>query len=230
MTNEVGSGICMSVPVIAIDGPSGSGKGAVSQAIACRLGWHYMDSGAVYRVLGHLARDRQVNLEDIGQLLDLIQCLDIAFTDGEVLLKGIVVEDVIRTEQAGKAASIVAQIPQVREKLLVWQRDQARMPGLVAEGRDMASVVFPNADCKIFLTASVEERAKRRFKQLKDKGFDVTLSALSRTIDERDERDRNRAASPLKAVDDALILDTSDLEVEEVVATILKEADRCRGT
>lgn len=220
----------MSVPVIAIDGPSGSGKGAVSQAVACRLGWHYMDSGAVYRVLGHLARDRQVGFEDTGQLLGLIPDLDIVFSNGEVLLNGTVMEDVIRTEQAGTAASIVAQIPQVRERLLVWQRNQARMPGLVAEGRDMTSVVFPHADCKIFLTASVEERAKRRFNQLRDKGFDVTLAALYKTINERDGRDRNRAISPLKAVDDALVLDTSHLGVEEVVEKILQEADKKYGS
>lgn len=219
----------MEVPIIAIDGPSGSGKGAVSQAVAHRLGWHYMDSGAVYRVLGYLARERQVDPENVDQLLDLAQHLDIVFDKGEVVLNGVVVDDVIRTEQAGKAASIVAQIPQVRERLLVWQRNQARMPGLVAEGRDMASVVFPHADCKIFLTASVEERANRRFKQLRDKGFDVTLPALSKTISERDQRDMNRAVSPLKAVHDALVVDTSDLDVGEVVIRILQEANRKYG-
>jgi cytidylate kinase len=210
-------------PVVAIDGPSGSGKGTISAMVASELGWHYLDSGAIYRVLGYLAYTNDVAFDDEPGLVSLAKDLDMSFVDGNVLLNGEVVGDVIRTEEAGKRASMVSPIPAVRETLLVWQRSQARMPGLVADGRDMGTVVFPTANCKIFLTASARARAERRFKQLRDKGFNVNIAQLFDEITERDERDATRKVSPLKPADDAIVLDTTNLPIKDVVSRVMTE-------
>ena len=217
------------VPVLAIDGPSGSGKGTISLAVARQLGWHYLDSGALYRVLGHIATRNDIDLADEVGLTGLVDdlnddrndALEIEFLDGAVWLCGEEVGDEIRTEEAGRRASMVAPIRGVRAKLLVWQRGRAQMPGLVADGRDMGTVVFPNATCKIFLTASAQARAQRRFRQLRDKGFDVTMARLFKEISERDARDANRAVSPLKPAADAVVLDTTNLTIEVVVSQAL---------
>ena len=216
-------------PVIAIDGPSGSGKGTVSTAVASHLGWHYLDSGAVYRVLGFLAQEKGVALDDVSGLVTIAQSLDVSFRGSEVWLNGKEIRDEIRTEEAGKRASLVSPIPEVRKTLLEWQRSQAREPGLVADGRDMGSVVFPDAFLKIFLTASAESRAERRFKQLRDKGFDVNIRQLFQEITERDERDLRRKASPLKAAEDAVVLDTTDMLIDEVVGEVLGRAESLLG-
>lgn len=212
-------------PVVAIDGPSGSGKGTISAMVASELGWHYLDSGAIYRVLGYLAYTNDVAFDDEPGLVSLAKDLDMSFDDGNVLLNGEVVGDVIRTEEAGKRASMVSPIPAVRETLLVWQRSQARMPGLVADGRDMGTVVFPTANCKIFLTAGAQARAERRFKQLRDKGFNVNIAQLFDEITERDERDANRKVSPLKPADDAIVLDTTNLPIQDVVSRVMTEVN-----
>ena len=212
-------------PVVAIDGPSGSGKGTISAMVASELGWHYLDSGAIYRVLGYLAYTNDVAFDDEPGLVSLAKDLDMSFVDGNVLLNGEVVGDVIRTEEAGKRASMVSPIPAVRETLLVWQRSQARMPGLVADGRDMGTVVFPTANCKIFLTASARARAERRFKQLRDKGFNVNIAQLFDEITERDERDATRKVSPLKPADDAIVLDTTNLPIKDVVSRVMTEVN-----
>ena len=210
------------VPVITLDGPSGSGKGTVAQALASQLGWHYLESGALYRVLGLLAHRDGVAPNDVARLAALAGGLMLSFRDGAVFLGDEEIGDQIRTEQAGERASKVAPLPEVRAALLDWQRQCARPPGLVADGRDMGTVVFPGAQCKIFLTASAEARAKRRFKQLREKGFDVNIQQLVREIAERDSRDLNRSVSPLRRADDAFELDTTELAIEEVMAAIFE--------
>lgn len=214
-----------SVPVVAIDGPSGSGKGTISQILATRLGWHLLDSGALYRLVGLAARQRGVDLDDADGLARLGETMDIEFVPRVddmpgVLLGGVDVTKVLRTEESGAAASKVAAIPAVRQALLYKQHVLRRPPGLVADGRDMGTTVFPDALLKVFLTASAEVRAERRYKQLKEKGFDVNLRQLLDEIRERDARDAGRTASPLKPAVDAHILDTSDLSISEVVDRI----------
>jgi len=209
------------VPVLTIDGPSGSGKGTVSQRVAEKLGWHYLDSGALYRVLGLLASREQIELSDESALSALVQNLDLAFENGQIWLAGEVVDAEVRTEQAGNRASKLAVLCGVRESLLEWQRNCAKLPGLVADGRDMGTVVFPYARCKIFLTAAPQERAKRRLKQLRDKGFNVSISPLLREIEERDVRDVSRAVSPLRPADNAACLDTTGLAIDQVVAIVI---------
>lgn len=212
-------------PVLAIDGPSGSGKGTISRRVAARLGWHLLDSGALYRLVGLAAGRHGVALDDQERLAALARDLDVAFESAgdepRVLLEGDDVSDAIRTEQAGDAASRVAAVPAVRTALLDRQRAFRRLPGLVADGRDMGSVVFPDAELKVFLTASPEERAKRRYKQLKEKGFGGSLSALSEEIAERDRRDASRAVAPLKPTDDAELLDTTGLSIDAVVERVM---------
>lgn len=213
------------IPVVAVDGPSGSGKGTVGQLLANRLGWHFLDSGALYRVVGLAAREAGVDLDDMALLAGVARDLDVTFrprADGSVavLLGGRDVSDVLRTEESGSAASRVAAVPAVRQALLQKQRELRRPPGLVADGRDMGTTVFPDAIVKVFLTASPEVRAERRYKQLKVKGFDVNLPRLLDEIRERDARDAARAASPLKPAADAHLLDTSDLSISEVVDRI----------
>lgn len=208
--------------VITIDGPSGSGKGTISILLAERLGWHFLDSGAIYRALGIAALARGVPLDQGPALSELAGSLDLVFLDGRILLDSRDVSDEIRTEASGAAASRVAVIPQVREALLGWQRDYAREPGLVADGRDMGSVVFPHAEVKIFLTAAPDERARRRYNQLKQKGFDVNLRNLISEIEARDLRDRSRVVAPLKAPAAALEVDSTGLSIDEVFARVLE--------
>ena len=214
-----------SSPVIAIDGPSGSGKGTISRLVAERLGFHLLDSGALYRLLGLAAGRHGIPLDDEAAVASLASRLDVEFRgEGEktkVFIEGSDVTDEIRTETSGSAASQVASLPAVREALLQRQRDFRRAPGLVADGRDMGSVVFPRAPVKVFLTASPEERAQRRYKQLKEKGLSVSLSALSREIAERDRRDASRAVAPLKPAADAELVDTTGIGIEEVVDRVL---------
>jgi len=215
------------VPVVTIDGPSGSGKGTVSRVAAKSLGWALLDSGALYRLVALAGRRAGIGFGDGETLSGIAQRLDIRFDSspsGEevVWLDGREVTREIRTEQAGNDASKVAAIPAVRAALLDRQRQFAVPPGLVADGRDMGTVVFPDARVKIFLTASAGERAARRYKQLKEKGVAATLAALSKEIAERDERDINRSASPLVASRDAVLLDTTGMSVEAVVGRVLE--------
>jgi cytidylate kinase len=208
--------------VVTIDGPSGSGKGTIAQLLADELGWHLLDSGALYRVLAYAAQQRDISIEsETDALISLAESLPVSFetVDGatHAVLEGQSVEAHIRTETAGNAASKVASMPAVRQALLKRQHDFAHPPGLVADGRDMGTTVFPQAPAKIFLTASVEDRAQRRYKQLKQKGIDANFRALSQEIAERDERDASRTASPLRPADDALLLDSSGLTIEQVL-------------
>jgi CMP/dCMP kinase len=212
--------------VVAIDGPSGSGKGTVSRAVARALGWALLDSGALYRLVALAARQAGVALEDEERLAGIARGLDIRFGEsaaGEeaIWLDGQEVTRLIRTERAGSDASRVASVGAVRAALLKRQRSFACEPGLVADGRDMGSVVFPDAPVKIYLTASAEERAARRHKQLKEKGVAANLAALSLEIAERDRRDMNRAVAPLVASPDAITIDTTGMPIEAVVGRIL---------
>lgn len=210
-----------SVPIITIDGPSGTGKGTIASLLAAHLGWACLDSGALYRVLGLAAERAGLDLEDGEALGRLAADLDLAFLDGRVLLTGEDVSAAIRTEAAGNAASKVAAHPQVRAALLDWQRAAARLPGLVADGRDMGTVVFPDAEVKIFLTASPEERGKRRYRQLRDQGVEVNLKQLVGDIAARDERDSQRAVAPLRPALDALVVDTTTLNIDQVLERVL---------
>lgn len=215
------------VPVLALDGPSGSGKGTVGQILAERLGWHFLDSGALYRVLGIAAAAKgEQTLEDSIALAEIARTMDIRFVPQpggapvRVVLNGVDVGDRLRTEDSGRLASIVAAVPAARAALLRKQHAFRQPPGLVADGRDMGTTVFPDAILKIFITASPEVRAERRYKQLKEKGFDANLRRLLDEIRDRDARDAARAASPLKPAADACILDTSSLSISDVVDRI----------
>lgn len=210
-----------SIPVIAIDGPSASGKGTVAQRVADALGWHYLDSGALYRLLGLAAQRHGVALDDEAELAALARRIDIRFERGETWLDGSKVGDELRTEEAGAAASKVAALPGVRAALLDKQRAFRQAPGLVADGRDMGSVVFPDAVLKIFLTASAEARAERRYKQLKEKGMDANIANLLQDIQARDERDLQRSVAPLRQAEGASLLDTTLLTVEQAVEEVL---------
>jgi len=220
----------MSAPVITLDGPSGSGKGTLAGLLANRLGWNLLDSGAIYRLLAYGAGKRGIDLADEAALVELAGQLDVEFVPGQpgqeqvTLLDGEDVTRAIRTEQAGAGASKVAALPAVRAALLDRQRAFRAAPGLIADGRDMGTVVFPDAPLKIFLTASVEERARRRYLQLKEKGEAVNLAGLLDEIRARDERDTQRATAPLKPAEDALLLDSTELSIEQVLDRILGEA------
>ena len=206
-----------SAPVITIDGPSGSGKGTIARLLARELGYHFLDSGALYRLLAFAAEQRAIALDDEPSLVELAGKLAIVFpADGgedDVLLYGENIGSLIRTEAAGAGASKVAALPEVRTALLQRQRDFHSSPGLVADGRDMGTVVFPDAEVKIYLIASAEERARRRCKQLKEKGLDADYSAVVADIQARDERDMNRPVAPLKPAEDAESVDTSELDI-----------------
>ena len=210
------------VKIITVDGPSGSGKGTVSRILAKQLGFHYLDSGALYRLLGLVAVRHHIDFTRTADLSKLAENMDVRFealADGRnlVLLEGEDVTQELRTEETGALASNVASIQAVRDALLTRQQQFARAPGLVADGRDMGSKVFPEAQLKIFLTASIKERASRRYKQLLEQGENVSLRALEEQVRSRDERDMNRKASPLAVATDAIEVDTSDLSIQEAV-------------
>jgi CMP/dCMP kinase len=212
--------VSQQVPVITIDGPSGSGKGTLAGLLSNELGWNLLDSGALYRILSWVTVDRQIAIDAVDQMVQLAQSLDVKFeqtaTGLQILVDGRDISRDIRTEGCGNTASKIAALIPVREALLAFQRDCRQFPGLVADGRDMGTVIFPDAVLKFFLTASAEERTKRRYKQLREKGFDVNITALLQEVVERDERDRNRAVSPLKPADDAIIIDCTELSISEV--------------
>jgi cytidylate kinase len=218
-----------SVPILTIDGPSGSGKGTVARQVAERLGWHLLDSGALYRLVAFATQKGDGSLEDEAANARIAENLDVRFGsdalgEEQIWLEGSEVSRDIRTERAGDGASKVAALPAVRAALVERQQAFARSPGLVADGRDMGTVIFPNARLKIFLTASAEERARRRYKQLKDKGVDANLAALSLEIAERDRRDASRPIAPLRPAEDALIIDSTSMSIDAVVARVLELA------
>lgn len=208
------------IPVVTVDGPSGAGKGTLSSLLAENLGWHFLDSGAIYRVLAVAALHHDLPIDDEACVVPLASGLDVNFeTEGKsarIILEGEDVTDDIRTEQVAAAASQIAALPRVREALLRRQRAFQQLPGLVADGRDMGTVVFPDAGVKLFLTASAEARAERRYSQLKNKGMDVNIARLLTDIKERDDRDANRAIAPLVPAEDAVIIDSTHLDITQV--------------
>jgi cytidylate kinase len=210
-----------SVPVITVDGPSGAGKGTVAKLIAEQLKFKILDSGALYRLTGLLVNRAGNGFDNEIEAAELASSMRVEFTTNGVILNGEDVSLAIRTESAGNDASKVAAMPAVRAALLDWQKAFAKMPGLIADGRDMGTTVFPQAPLKIFLTASAEERAQRRHKQLNEKGISSSIAALAAEIAERDERDRTRATSPLVPADDAIVIDSTSLSIDEVVQQIL---------
>src|SRR5688572_28095355 len=215
------------VPVLTIDGPSGSGKGTISRLVAQRLGWHYLDSGALYRAVGVAAGWGDIDLADPAALVRCTFDTKIDFIEDDqtrelkIIVNGLDATDELRTETSGAAASAIAAIPEVRAALKDRQRAFRRPPGLVADGRDMGTVIFPDAAHKVFLTASADERAERRYKQLKDKGVSVTLDGLLREILARDARDAQRVVAPLRPAEDAVRIDTTGLGITEVVERVL---------
>ncbi|PTR17102.1 MULTISPECIES: (d)CMP kinase [unclassified Nitrosospira] len=216
------------IPVIAIDGPSASGKGTVAQRVAVKLGFHYLDSGALYRLVALAATRSGVDLNGEGALGEVAANLDVAFIDSQIRLGSEDVSDAIRAEACSNAASKIAAFPRVRLALLDRQRAFRQLPGLVADGRDMGSVVFPEAVLKIFLTADAETRAQRRHKQLMEKGVDANIASLLEDIRERDRRDSNRAVAPLQLGADTFLLDTSLLSIAQAVDSVLvRYADVC---
>ena len=218
------------VPVICLDGPSGVGKGTACLAVAKQLGWHILDSGSLYRITAlQVARSfpsNEVNSLNDMQLTNIINNLKISYVEKDnqlmILLANEDISETIRAEEIGEKASQIAVVPAVRAALLDRQRDFLQPPGLVADGRDMGTVVFPDSPLKFYLTATAEERAQRRYKQLKDKGIDVNLSSLVEDLRQRDERDMNRDAAPLKPASDAIIIDTSSLNVEQVTNEVMQ--------
>ena len=213
----------MTIPIITIDGPTASGKGTVAQLVAQTLNFHYLDSGALYRLTALSALNNGIALDDEAGVAGIAARLPCRFVGEQVFLGAEDVSNAIRSEEMSKAASLVAVLPQVRKALFQFQQAFAKAPGLVADGRDMGTVVFPEAGLKIFLTASVSARAERRFKQLIGKGFSVTMRDLVQDLTERDERDRNRLTAPLKPAQGAYFLDTSELTVQQAVSEVLQQ-------
>ena len=213
------------VPVIAIDGPSASGKGTVAQRVAVSLGFHYLDSGALYRLVALVAMRAGVDLGHETVLSEVASNLDVVFEGSKIRLGNEDVSDAIRAEACSNAASRIAAYPHVRQALLARQRAFRQFPGLVADGRDMGLVVFPDAVAKIFLTASAETRAERRHKQLMEKGVDANIATLLEDIRERDRRDSNRAVAPLQVGAGTFLLDTTSLNIEQAVESVLRYAD-----
>jgi len=214
------------IPVITIDGPSGTGKGTIAQLLADTLGWHLLDSGALYRIVAVGAVDKSLKAININEICDFATAMKVVFStrfEGSILLNGEEISSQVRLEETAELASQVAAIPVLREVLLQRQRDFRLEPGLVADGRDMGTVVFPDAEAKFFLMASAEERSQRRYKQLINKGVSVNLRALLQDINSRDERDANRKVSPLRPADDAVVIDTTTLTIEEVLEAVLIE-------
>lgn len=216
------------VPIIAIDGPGGAGKGTICRLVAGKLGWHLLDSGSLYRITAYAAALRSIDLCDSAAVAEVARSLAVRFVDAaesvSIFYEEKDITNLIRTEKAGEAASIVAAHPAVRDALIDRQRGFAQPPGLVADGRDMGSVVFPAAGLKVFLTASVEERARRRYKQLKDKEMNVSLPALTKDMEERDRRDSQRSVAPLRACEDARVLDSTQLAIPQVVDLVISWA------
>lgn len=204
------------IPIITIDGPSGVGKGTLAQYLCCKTGFQLLDSGAIYRALAFASVEEGVDLDDLTGLVSLAQDLAVQFVATSILYKGQDITAKVRTETVAGIASKVAALPDVRAALLQRQKDFAQLPGLVADGRDMGTTVFPDALVKLYLTASAEERAKRRVNQLKNQGVSANIDQITRDIRERDERDLNRLASPLRPAKDALQIDTSDLSIDQV--------------
>ncbi|GFO74106.1 CMP/dCMP kinase [Bathymodiolus platifrons methanotrophic gill symbiont] len=214
----------MTIPVLTIDGPSGAGKGTVSRAVAKKLGWHYLDSGSIYRSLAISAMDKHLDLNDVAAITQcavqmhlLFECVD----ELVVILDGVDITHRLPTEETGATASKIAAYPEVRAVLLQKQKDFRQLPGLVADGRDMGTVVFADASAKVFLTASAKERANRRFKQLKEKGIDANLDKITSEIEVRDRRDSERKTAPLIPAEDAFYLDSSDLTIDEVIDQVI---------
>ena len=221
-------------PVITIDGPSGTGKGTVGLLLAHKLGWHILDSGAFYRAFAHIAHEKQILPDQIDQLQLVGDQLDVRFevkTDEiRIWVEGRDITAAIRSEEGGRFASIYAAIPEVRQALLARQRETRRPPGLVADGRDLGSVVFPDAVLKIFLTATPKVRAERRYKQLKEKGIDANLPELVAELEARDKRDCERSTAPLQAAPDAIVLDTTAMTIEQVVDQVMQLASERFGS
>lgn len=214
----------MNIPVLTIDGPSGAGKGTVSRAVAKQLGWHYLDSGSIYRSLAIAVSKAGADVGDAEAVARIAQAMLLEFDCGDELvvrLDGVNITSQLATETTGNVASVVAAYPEVRAVLLQKQKDFRRSPGLVADGRDMGTVVFPEAEYKVFLTASAGERAKRRYKQLIEKGINANLDQITREIEERDRRDQERETAPLAMAEDALYLDSSDLTIDQVIEKVM---------
>ena len=218
------------IPVIAIDGPTASGKGTVAQRVAEKLGFHYLDSGALYRLTAFAALGKSVDLDDETGVARVASTLKIVFRADKTMLDGVDVSNAIRTESASQNASRVAALPAVRDALLTLQRDFRVSPGLVADGRDMGSVVFPDAELKIFLTASAEARAERRTKQLKEKGMSAIMDDVVKELRARDDRDMNRPVAPLKHYSDAYLIDTTGISADVAVQKILSLAQKSLGS
>lgn len=213
----------MTNSVVTIDGPSGVGKGTLAQFLCCKTGFHLLDSGAIYRSLAYGALEEDIAFDNLPGLVDLAENLPVKFIENSILYREKDITSKVRTEEVAAVASKVAAIPEVRAALLKRQKDFAQPPGLIADGRDMGTVVFPKAPVKLFLTASAEERAKRRVKQLKNQGVDVNIRQITQDIMERDERDRTRKSSPLVPAEDALEIDTTHLSIEEVCQMALNQ-------
>lgn len=217
-----------SIPVIAIDGPAASGKGTIAARVAEALGFHYLDSGALYRIATLNALQKGICLDDAEALTVATQKIAPTFKEGRIFLEGQDVTTAIRAEEVSAATSRVAVVPGVRAALFELQKDAAQLPGLVADGRDMGTVVFPDAPLKVFLTATARVRAERRYRQLLERGEEADLAALTADLEERDRRDSKRATAPLKPAEDARVLDTSEMGIEEVVKKVLSWWDEAR--